>query len=35
MNLPTKFYNNDNQTKDDRDNSADYTVPNDFRSVAF
>ncbi len=35
VNLPDKDYNKDDQAQSDRDNSADYTVPDDMRSVAF
>jgi len=35
VNLPNGVYNTDNAAKADRNNTADYTVPNDLRSVAF
>ncbi len=35
VNLPNGSYNNNNQARNDRDNTADYTVPDDMRSVAF
>ncbi len=35
VNIPDGSYNNDNQAKRDRDNTADYTVPDDMRSTAF
>ncbi len=35
VNLPSGSYTNNNQAMNDRDNTADYTVPDDMRSVAF
>ena len=35
VNLPDGSYVNSGQTRSDRDNTADYTVPDDMRSVAF
>lgn len=35
VNLPNAVYSLDSQAMSDRDNTADYTVPDDMRSVAF
>lgn len=35
VNLPTGTYKNDDQARNDVSNTADYSVPQDFRSVAF
>ena len=35
VNLPNGSYTNSTQARNDRDNTADYTVPDDMRSVAF